>query len=284
MSSSMIASIVRFFHPVIKSRNKMASNISNNANINHQPTVQDVLSVKRCFMKMLPIELVDQIITFSEYWPHYTTELAEGTIVRNNGEELYLQSQPLPGTFFPEGETEGVDIGGVCVGTLAPARKVVFRIWSHDQGWSSSSLGPELYEGSFTWFEAFLERPVTIAAATGARPLTNPINIKGREVLSARQFELGWRTVPISKGNTGGTCERSHIQCNVRSSSEARQHTVVWSWDDRPGSQLAGGSGYGGDFVRSMKAGDRVSVVARAMFPGWANHVQKMEMDIYYVV
>jgi hypothetical protein len=39
----------------------------------------------------------------------------------------------------------------------------------------------------------------------------------------------------------------------------------VWNWDDRPGSQLAGGSGYGGDFVRSMKAGDRVSVVARAM-------------------
>lgn len=137
MGSSMIASIVRFLHPVIKSRNQMAK-----ANINYQPTVQDVLSVKRCFMKMLPIELVDQIISFSEYWPHYTTELVEETIVRNNGEELYLQSQPLPGPFFPEGETEGVDIGGVCVRALAPARKVVFRIWSHDQGWCSSDVGP----------------------------------------------------------------------------------------------------------------------------------------------
>lgn len=110
-----------------------------------------------------------------------------------------------------------------------------------------------------------MERPVTISAARGATPLTNSINIKDRDVLSARQSELGWKTVPISKGNTEETCERCHIQCNVRASSETKMHKVVWSWNDRPGSQLAGGSGYGGDFVRSMKAGDRVSVVARAM-------------------
>jgi hypothetical protein len=140
MSSFMMASIVRFLNPVIKSRNKMASSTSNNAN-NHQPTLQDVLSVKKCFLKVVPIELVDQIISFAEYWPHNTIKLAEGTIVRNNGEELCLQSQPLPGTFIPESETEGVDIGGVCVRTLIPARKVVFRIWSHDQGWSSSNPG-----------------------------------------------------------------------------------------------------------------------------------------------
>ncbi|KAH8149335.1 uncharacterized protein LAJ45_06414 [Morchella importuna] len=262
----------------------MASNTSNSAN-NYQPTPQDVLSVKKCFLKVVPIELVDQIISYAEYWPHNTIELAEGIIARNNGEELCLQSQPLPGRFIPEGETEGVDIGGVCVRTLTPARKVVFRILSHDQGWSSSpNNSRDIYEASFTWFEAFVERPVTISAARGATPLTNSINIKDRDVLSARQSELGWKTVPISKGNTEETCERCHIQCNVRASSETKMHKVVWSWNDRPGSQLAGGSGYGGDFVRSMKAGDRVSVVARAMYPGWANHVQKMEMDIYYVV
>ncbi|RPB17462.1 hypothetical protein P167DRAFT_531670 [Morchella conica CCBAS932] len=115
----------------------MASNTSNSAN-NYQPTPQDVLSVKKCFLKVVPIELVDQIISYAEYWPHNTIELAEGIIARNNGEELCLQSQPLPGRFIPEGETEGVDIGGVCVRTLTPARKVVFRILSHDQGWSSS--------------------------------------------------------------------------------------------------------------------------------------------------
>lgn len=135
--SFMLASIARFLNPVIKSRNKMASNTSNSAN-NYQPTPQDVLSVKKCFLKVVPIELVDQIISYAEYWPHNTIELAEGIIARNNGEELCLQSQPLPGRFIPEGETEGVDIGGVCVRTLTPARKVVFRILSHDQGWSSS--------------------------------------------------------------------------------------------------------------------------------------------------
>lgn len=133
----MLASIARLLSPVTKSRNKIASNTSNSAN-NYQPTLQDVLSVKRCFLKVVPIELVDQIISFAEYWPHNTIELAEGTIVRNNGEELCLQSQPLPGTFIPEGETEGVNIGGVCVRALTPVRKVVFRIWSHDQGWSST--------------------------------------------------------------------------------------------------------------------------------------------------
>lgn len=37
-----------------------------------------------------------------------------------------------------------------------PVRKVVFKFTSHDQGWSGESGG--LYENSWTWFEAGLER------------------------------------------------------------------------------------------------------------------------------
>lgn len=37
-----------------------------------------------------------------------------------------------------------------------PVRKIVFNITSHDQGWSSETGG--LYENSWTWFEAGLER------------------------------------------------------------------------------------------------------------------------------
>jgi len=39
-----------------------------------------------------------------------------------------------------------------------PARKVVFTIVSRDQGWGGSAADQGTYHGSWTWFEAGLER------------------------------------------------------------------------------------------------------------------------------
>ena len=55
----------------------------------YEPTVEDVVSVKTFFFKKyaLPIELLDAIIDFAEYWPHTTTKLTQQTSIRSGSRE-----------------------------------------------------------------------------------------------------------------------------------------------------------------------------------------------------
>ena len=39
-----------------------------------------------------------------------------------------------------------------------------------------------------------------------------------------------------------------------------------------------------GEFVRSLKLGDIVSIWGKARFRGWVNHVQKVKVDLYWAV
>jgi hypothetical protein len=39
-----------------------------------------------------------------------------------------------------------------------PCRKIVFTIRSHDQGWGGDPQNKGTYKGSYTWFDAGLER------------------------------------------------------------------------------------------------------------------------------
>jgi hypothetical protein len=41
-----------------------------------------------------------------------------------------------------------------------PCRRIVFSITSHDQGWADDTEDEGTYKGSFTWFDAGLERLV----------------------------------------------------------------------------------------------------------------------------
>lgn len=54
----------------------------------------------------------------------------------------------------------------------------------------------------------------------------------------------------------GGIKERKvwHIQKNVHAQRETKMHEVVWTW-----------TGKSSDFVKCLRAGDRISVVARAL-------------------
>ena len=39
-----------------------------------------------------------------------------------------------------------------------------------------------------------------------------------------------------------------------------------------------------GEFVRNLKLGDIVTVWAKARFPGWTNHVERVKVDVYWAV
>ncbi|KAJ8583495.1 hypothetical protein M405DRAFT_748519 [Rhizopogon salebrosus TDB-379] len=75
---------------------------------------------------------------------------------------------------------------------------------------------------------------------------------------------------------------------------ETTEHTIVWHFLDSFGKKSveakeAGKLGRGpstldGRFVRSMQAGDCITLWARACFPGWENFIQKVKITVYWAV
>jgi len=76
------------FNPDLTSESEMASDTPQTP---HIPTVEDVLSTKAFLMEKsnLPLELVDTIIDFAEYWPR--------TITCRTGGELAVRAGNGPG-------------------------------------------------------------------------------------------------------------------------------------------------------------------------------------------
>lgn len=50
----------------------------------YSPSVNDVMDVKGCLFEEfgLPIELIDTLIDYAEYWPHTTNVTSTSTIIR----------------------------------------------------------------------------------------------------------------------------------------------------------------------------------------------------------
>lgn len=80
------------------------------------------------------------------------------------------------------------------------------------------------------------------------------------------------------------------IQRNRRAEREMQRHHVEWTWldDSITGEEDVGFLGHNpggnGDFVRGLRLGDMVTIWGRARYAGWTNHVQRIDMRIYYAV
>ena len=96
------------------------------------------------------------------------------------------------------------------------------------------------------------------------------------------------------KFNHGLLPDENTLQKNRRAESDWKTHVITWSKDDKidpetfEGEQLAA-SGRGektgnGEFVRSLKVGDCVTIWGKSRFGGWANHVEDVKMEVYWSV
>lgn len=202
-----------------------------------------------------------------------------------------------------------------------PCRKIVFTITSHDQGWSNNARQDRgSYRGSWTWFEAGLERfekdakrpedsieraPVAAhdqvakeaeprqsstdtTATAGAKQLPKPY----LPVYSLRPI---YPTLEPDRPALHHDLHPSHhltIQRNKTAVRDSQTHKVVWSWTDNASpltaeqlSERGRGEQTGnGDFVRNLKLGDTVTVWAKSRFGAWANHVESVRIDVYWAL
>jgi len=160
---------------------------------------------------------------------------------------------------------------------IRKVKKVVFRIWSHDQGWGAEPNEPHLtgYEASFTWFEAAILRPGEEQRGRRLWDLDYPVLADVVDPLTLPPREAGgWKIW--------------HLQSNVRASTDEALHEIVWTDRDdesQPANSKETGRGAGTGFVRSIDPSrDEIAVVARTRFPGWVNYVRRVEIEMFYTI
>lgn len=216
----------------------------------------------------------------------------------------HTASDPLPLTENAEYPLEQFQkwIGGPTGIVQRPCRKIVFTIKSHDQGWSNNArLDRGTYRGSYTWFEAGLERFDKTAtppkennrkeAAGSSEPkLPNPY-LPVSSLRSIYPTVNAERNPPEFHHDLLASPEHT-IQHNKTATRESTVHKVVWSCHDDLDpltegqlSELGRGIQTGrGDFVRNLKPGDVVTVWGKTRFGGWANHIDDIQVDVYWAL
>lgn len=159
-----------------------------------EPTIEDVLKAQEILASIshLPVELIDLIIDYAEYWPH-TVSFPHKASSISDADALITRSLPIgypDASIVPPYPLTEEDFGsGVqrffpphpdmtsnyetttpkILDTWTkysmprtrlkhPVRKIVFNIKSHDQGWGGNYAHKGTFNGSFTWFDAGIER------------------------------------------------------------------------------------------------------------------------------
>lgn len=234
---------------------------------------------------------------------------------RNKAAQLVVVTGAVPGDGSLGGRGRGWE--GL---RKVKVRSMKWWLKSRDQGWvSEGSATTGTYFGSSSWFDACILRPLSpsdprppITPETAARiekliqrsgppsssetfPTFLVGNLLSNDPEDARSLfrSLGWDFVErVERVEVDGEVGERRglvwkLQSNLVACKEYLVHGGEWR---RTGEQGEGeqegdrGSGDGLGFMDLMKAGDRVVIWARAMFPGWVNDVEDVKVEIRYSV
>ncbi|KAI6367380.1 hypothetical protein MCOR25_004915 [Pyricularia grisea] len=305
----------------------------------YQPSALDVLVTKAMLAKgvNLPLEVVDLVMDFAEYWPHTTTHVDRpsrpnifGT--RPDENNFLLRTPPVGFVRVPHPEPERYTrepvkvlrlsdehpveqfqkwIGSPVPPVQHPCRKVVFTIRSRDQGWGGDSRHHGTYHGSWTWFEAGIERVDASGDCgdhcpdTTDQPAQDHAQDQEYGSSSSSRPEISLCALRSIRPQVNYDGERTQfdfplmpaddkVQCNKTAHNEYITHVVEWRATDNidPKSPEAddlveigrGRESGTGEFVRNLKLGDTVTLWSKTRFQGWANNVESATVDVYWAI
>lgn len=283
-----------------------------------EPDIDDVFAVKDLLKRAgnLPDEIALMVLDGAEYWAcssttiDYTALPQKHLLLRGtqNENQFLVRSEPLGMTDWSPDDPEAWRLQAVPqdieeelsrdkLHTYVderldsvlenPCRKIVFKITSNDQGWGGNHGERGSYKGSWTWFDAGLER---FEAKTEASQESSEIPVSSLRPVwpettedgpDSRRYDHGLHATPNHK-----------IQCNKTASRQTQEHVVEWRHTDNVDPELSGAdelelAGRGratgdGEFVRNLRLGDIVTVWGRARFGGWQNQIKKVELKVYW--
>lgn len=261
----------------------------------YTPNHDDVEVVRGYLMLWVPTELANAIIDDAQYWSkaNYTVTSPDDSstlITEFHGSYCFLLTPKLSDM----------------IGTqkFVKVRKVGFKITSHDQGFCNESNFPSTsysisvnwttdefrpfgylgkYMGSWTWFEAAIIREVEGDTRNEQSGSTDSLQSHIQRIMneSGETTEDGMQVV-IVKNPRKPDSRIWHVQRNIRALRNDTIHEVTWSDEDyeEPGEDEMKfidmtGAGRGIGFVQSLKHGDRIAVLARAMVNAFFESVSK---------
>ncbi|KAK0199698.1 hypothetical protein DFS33DRAFT_184481 [Desarmillaria ectypa] len=262
------SSIVRRNYAVKSGESSSSS--TNNEHEDHIPSGDDVISVKRVLNHYLPVEIIDDILDFAQYWPriHERRRIGLKAVAFHQvgetfpkAEWCYTVSPPIPQN------------AKVCA--------VEFVIESCDQGHGGEPEHRGTYEGSWTWFEAAIIRgePWWLSEV-----LRMPVDLYQEGLELPDDVRSAARAAEVRSREAEGS--RWHIGVNVTAIGLYKEHTIVWPRTDEEIKQrsMKGLVGLSHEFVKLLEPGDRVALMARAMFPAWINKVKCASIDVFYTL
>ncbi|KAK4649063.1 uncharacterized protein QC761_115700 [Podospora bellae-mahoneyi] len=309
----------------------------------YKPSITDVIVVKAMLVKglQIPVEIADNIIELAEYWPHVTAEVTWGDERPNqvwSGEsrenQFLLRTPPLgfpdwgtattsytktthpkpPGEGYPTSSFQKLAKSPVTL-LAQPCRRIVFIIRSKDQGWGGEYHNQNTYNGSWTWFEAGLERwckgqipdppqPCESHEDPVQKPVRDDDDNDDDKQPSMNLEDLATVIPEVVVDPQSNEFKFNHpllprenvkIQCNKLTKREYITHVVEWNHDDDvdPEDEVAakklhdvgrGEQTGNGEFVRNMRIGDVVTVWGKTRFGGWINNISSVKVEVYWSV
>ena len=127
---------------------------------------------------------------------------------------------------------------------ISTLRRVTISFTSKDQGWGSYSESHGTYEASWTWFNIAL--------------------------LSPAETERRWARGPLPDESTCGLAPRSYrLQYNRHAGEEMEDYTIILD------------KSQGHRFFEDLSENDSIALVACTRFPGWRNHVESANLQLW---
>ncbi|KAG0700856.1 hypothetical protein DFH29DRAFT_807023, partial [Suillus ampliporus] len=229
----------------------------------------------------LPDELIDSIIDAASYWAHTSVTVNRAIHAYGIGcgtDIMYVRTLPLARLVFSG--LPPTESNWVAPTRAKPFRKIEFQLWSHGRGWLSEHCSRRgTYEGSYTWFDASVERLDRYFISHGKHRVALFIALH-----CSRCTDAGHPFLPSP----------TTLQKNIVASNQPTHHIVTWTDLDnvKEGSPEAiaaesrgqGWKSYDGSFIRDLQVGDCITLWTRAHFPGWIMKGVKAKITVYWAV
>ncbi|KAF3902234.1 hypothetical protein AA313_de0200705 [Arthrobotrys entomopaga] len=291
-------------------------NENNNNNNNNNLPETAAKEATSILSHKLPPELIPAILDEASYFPHKTIASLNETKSVSDGDKIYLVTYIPDFEAFDEG-TRGK--GGIGGGRQGKVRRLVFRMASRDQGWSSFRGDQGTYRGTWSWTEVELWRvgekpkplplsesgPAMLEEDIEAEPKTQTQTDASGEEREEEEEEVIEESEEEREMNKGKYMVGSWLlQRNKHAESEPTHHEVVWDWkedeldddDDlkwedntireyggreywQRGGKLANGA-----FIRQLEGGDEIRVVMKARYPGWRCEVHSCQIECFWAL
>jgi len=216
----------------------------------------------------VPPELATVILDMAEFWIGQAWRKNEEVAATadytcgNSASMYYLVTDPIGSIPLDSDEQSG---------PVTKVKRVRFTLLSHDQGWGGDYDCRGTYKNCWSWFEAAIIKE-------DASDI--PSQVKFARDFDAEAFKPDGHEVKNSLEKS----KRWFLQSNVHVSRAKNQHVIEWNRDEDDYLEEASeveGTGRGKGFVSTLQGGQRIAVVVRAQYPGWANHVYDVNVEVF---